>query len=123
MTKPLGQLSQTEKSEKPEKRETYWTKTEKETSKETYGCEILVENGAPADVMTKDAPTDASIITYTVDGKEHQDLTRGSRVKLFDMYYDKFTNVKRIEYGQGTIKPSLWGYSSGTAAPKKKKRK
>ena len=122
MTKPLGQLSQTEKSEKPEKRETYWTSTEKESLKESYGTEILIENGKPADVQTKDAPTDASIVTYTVDGIEHQDLTRGSRVKLFDMYYDKFTNVKRIEYGQGMIKPSLWGYSSETA-PKKKKRK
>ena len=122
MTKPLGQLSQTEKSEKPEKRETYWTSAEKESLRESYGTEILVENGSPSDVMTKEAPTDASIVTCTVDGKEHQDLTRGSRVKLFDMYYDKFTNVKRIEYGQGTIKPSLWGYSGG-AAPKKKKRK
>ena len=122
MTKPLGQLSQTEKSDKPEKKETYWTSTEKESLKETYGTEILVENGSTSDVMTKEAPTDASIVTYTVDGKEHQDLTRGSRVKLFDMYYDKFTNVKRIDYGQGTIKPSLWGYS-GEATPKKKKRK
>ena len=122
MTKPLGQLSQTEKSDKPEKKETYWTSTEKESLKETYGTEILVENGSASDVMTKEAPTDASIVTYTVDGIEHQDLTRGSRVKLFDMYYDKFTNVKRIAYGQGTIKPSLWGYS-GEAAPKKKKRK
>ena len=122
MTKPLGQLSQTEKSEKPEKRETYWTSAEKESLRESYGTEILVENGSPSDVMTKEAPTDASIVNYTVDGKEHQDLTRGSRVKLFDMYYDKFTNVKRIEYGQGTIKPALWGYS-GDASPKKKKRK
>ena len=122
MTKPLGQLSKTEKSEKPEKKDTYWTSTEKESLKETYGTEILVENGSSSDVMTKEAPTDASIVTYTVDGIEHQDLTRGSRVKLFDMYYDKFTNVKRIDYGQGTIKPSLWGYSS-EAAPKKKKRK
>ena len=122
MTKPLGQLQQNEKSEKPEKRETYWTPTEKESLKETYGTEILVENGSASDVMTKEAPTDASIVTYTVDGIEHQDLTRGSRVKLFDMYYDKFTSVKRIEYGMGTIKPSLWGYS-GEAAPKKKKRK
>ena len=122
MTKPLGQLSQTEKSDKPEKKETYWTSTEKESLKETYGTEILVENGSASDVMTKEAPSDASIVTYTVDGIEHQDLTRGSRVKLFDMYYDKFTNVKRIDYGQGTIKPSLWGYSS-EAAPKKKKRK
>ena len=122
MTIPLGQLSQSEKSEKPEKRETYWTSTEKESLKETYGTEILVENGSPTDMMTKEAPTDASIVTYMVDGKEHQDLTRGSRVKLFDMYYDKFTSVKRIDYGQGMIKPSLWGYS-GEAAPKKKKRK
>ena len=121
MTKPLGQLSQSEKSEKPEKRETYWTSTEKESLKETYGTEILVENGSPTDMMTKEAPTDASIVTYTVDGIEHQDLTRGSRVKLFDMYYDKFTNVKRIEYGLGSIKPSLWGYSS-ESAPKKKKQ-
>ena len=122
MTKPLGQLSQAEKSDKPEKKEVYWTPTEKESLKEMYGTEILVENGSSADVMTKEAPTDASIVTYSVDGKEHQDLTRGSRVKLFDMYYDKFTNVKRIDYGQGMIKPSLWGYSSETA-PKKKKRK
>ena len=88
--------------------------------KESYGTEILVENGSPADVQTKDAPTDASIVTYTVDGKEHQDLTRGSRVKLFDMYYDKFTSVKRIEYGQGTIKPSLWGYSGEGNTQKEK---
>ena len=115
-------MSTVKEEKKVEKRETYWTPTEKESLKESYGTEILVENGSPADVQTKDAPTDASIVTYTVDGKEHQDLTRGSRVKLFDMYYDKFTNVKSIEYGQGIIKPSLWGYS-GEAAPKKKKRK
>ena len=115
-------MSTVKEEKKVEKRETYWTPTEKESLKEMYGTEILVENGSPSDVMTKEAPTDASIVTYTVDGKEHQDLTRGSRVKLFDMYYDKFTNVKRIEYGQGTIKPSLWGYN-GEATPKKKKRK
>ena len=115
-------MSTVKEEKKVEKRETYWTPTEKESLKESYGTEILVEKGSPADVQTKDAPTDASIVTYTVDGKDHQDLTRGSRVKLFDMYYDKFTNVKRIDYGQGTIKPSLWGYS-GEAAPKKKKRK
>ena len=115
-------MSTVKEPKKMDKKETFWTTTEKETSKETYGCEILIENGSLDEVMTTDAPTDASIVTYTVDGKEHQDLTRGSRVKLFDMYYDKFTNVKRIEYGQGTIKPSLWGYSS-EAAPKKKKRK
>ena len=115
-------MSTVKEEKKVEKRETYWTPTEKESLKESYGTEILVENGSSADVMTKEAPTDASIVTYSVDGKEHQDLTRGARVKLFDMYYDKFTSVKRIEYGMGTIKPALWGYNN-TTAPKKKKRK
>ena len=122
MTKPLGQLSSTDKPEKSEIKETYWTPSEKESLKEQYGCEILIENGSLDEVSTSDAPSDAWIVTYEIDGTVHRDLTRGTRVKLFDMYYDKFTNVKRIEYGHGTIKPSLWGYSS-EAAPKKKKRK
>ena len=122
VSKPLGQTKELEKPQKPEKKETFWTTTERESLKEKYGCEILVENGSPAEVQTREAPTDASIITYTVDGKEHQDLVRGTRVKLFDMYYDKFTNVKRIDYGLGNVKPNLWGYDGG-ASPKKKKRK
>ena len=116
-------MSTVKEEKKMEKKETFWTPTEKESTKEQSGCEILVENGAPVEVMTKEAPTDASIVTYTVDGKEHQDLTRGTRVKLFDMYYDKFKmGIKIIDYGKGTIKPALWGYNNSTA-PKKKKRK
>ena len=88
MTKPLGQLSQAEKSEKPEKREVYWTPTEKESLKETYGTEILIENGSLDEVMTTAAPSAAWIVTYEIDGTVHRDLTRGTRVKLFDMYYD-----------------------------------
>ena len=102
--------------------ELIWTSQEKENHKSEYGCEIVIENGTLEQVSTTNAPTDACIVTYEYNGKVCRDLTRGARVKLFDMYYDKFTSVKRIEYGQGTIKPSLWGYS-GEAAPKKKKRK
>ena len=123
MTKPLGQLQQTDKSEKSEMKETYWTTTEKETSREIYGTEILIENGSFDEVMTTDAPSDAWVVTYEIDGTSHRDLTRGTRVKLFDMYYDKFKmGIKIIDYGKGIIKPSLWGYQSATA-PKKKKRK
>ena len=112
MTKPLGQLSKSEKSEKPEKKEVYWTATEKESLKETYGTEILIENGSLDDVMTTEAPSDAWIVTYEIDGTVHRDLTRGSRVKLFDMYYDKFKmGVKIIDYGKGTIKPAPVSYT------------
>jgi len=123
MTKPLGQLSQTDKPDNSEIRETYWTPSEKESLKEQYGCEILIENGSLDEVMTTDAPSDAWVVTYELDGTVHRDLTRGTRVKLFDMYYDKFKmGIKIIDYGKGTIKPALWGYNN-TKTPKKKKRK
>ena len=116
-------MTAVKEEKKVETKETFWTTTEKETSKEIYGTEILIENGSLDEVSTKDAPSDASIITYEIDGTIHRDLTRGPRVKLFDMYYDKFKmGLKIIDYGYGMIKPSLWGYQSATA-PKKKKRK
>ena len=116
-------MTAVKEEKKMETKETFWTTTEKETSKEIYGTEILIENGSLDEVNTKDAPSDASIITYEIDGTVHRDLTRGPRVKLFDMYYDKFKmGLKIIDYGYGMIKPSLWGYQSATA-PKKKKRK
>ena len=116
-------MTAVKEEKKVDKKETFWTTTEKETSREIYGTEILIENGSLDEVMTTDAPTDASVVTYEIDGTVHRDLTRGSRVKLFDMYYDKFKmGLKIIDYGRGTIKPALWGYQS-TSAPKKKKRK
>ena len=117
-------MSTVKEPKKMDKKETFWTTTEKETSKENYGCEILVENGSFDEVMITDAPTDAFVVTYEIDGTAHRDLTRGSRIKLFDMYYDKFKmGLKIIDYGKGTIKPSLWGYQGQGQGPKKKKRK
>ena len=122
MSKPLGQTASPETVEKKEEPTVIWSKKEKDTSKEIYGTELLVESGSKQDVMTNEAPTDAMIVTYEFAGKVHQDLTRGSRVDVFDMYYDKFKGgLKSIEYGLGNIKPNLWGYQ--TQAPKKKKRK
>ena len=116
-------MSALKEENKMEQKLTFWTTTEKETSKELYGTEILVENGSPDEIMTTDAPSDAWIVTYEIDGTVHRDLTRGTRVKLFDMYYDKFNNcIKSIDYGKGTIKPALWGYQSGTSSKKKKRK-
>ena len=110
------------KETKSKQKKCIWLKEEKETSKEVYGCEILIENGSLDDVMTTDAPTDAFVVTYEIDGTVHRDLTRGSRVHLFDMYYDKFKmGLKVIAYGKGGIKPNLWGYRSPTSPKKKRK--
>ena len=120
MTKPLGQLSQAEKSDKKESK-IIWSKKEKEESKEKYGCEIVIENGSLNEVRTTNAPTDSYIAHYIHGDKDHYDLVRGTRVKIFDMYYDKFKgDLKSIEYGSGNVKPNLWGYR---APSKNKKRK
>ena len=122
MTKPLGQNIKT-KPEPKENKELIWTSQEKENHKSEYGCEIIIENGTLEQVSTTNAPTDACIVTYEYNGKVYRDLTRGARVKLFDMYYDKFkSQLISINYGKGNIKPSLWQYQN-PQAPKKKKRR
>ena len=108
------------KPEPKEKKELIWTSQEKENHKSEYGCEIVIENGTLDQVSTTNAPTDACIVTYEYNGKVCRDLTRGARVKLFDMYYDKFKKeLKEINWGKGTISPKIWGYKS----PQSKKKK
>jgi len=112
----------TKKEVKDEEIVSIWTNEEKGNSKEKYGCEILVENGTTDQVTSKQVPTDCYIVEYTHKDKICYDLTRGTKITLFDMYWDKMKgNLKSIDYGMGTIKPNLWGYQSPTT--KKKKRK
>ena len=103
-------------------RKTFWTVEEKNNLQTLYGCNIIVENGSLEEVSIKNVPTDGYIIKYVRDDQVHYDLTRGTKITLFDMYWDKFKNgLKAIDYGKGTIKPNLWGYQA--PASKKKKRK
>ena len=113
--------STTTELKKPEKKISIWTKEERDTLKSKYGSEIIVENGSFEDVHIKQAPSDAYIIKYTYEDKICFDLTRGTKIKLFDMYWDKFKGgLQSIAYGNGGIKPNLWGFQSPV---KKKKRK
>lgn len=97
-----------------------WAPADKETCKSKYGCDILIQNGSYADVCTKDAPNDAYIVKYIVENKICFDLTRGTRIHIFDMYWDNFReNLRSIDYGYGKINSKLWGYKT----PEKKKRK
>ena len=105
-----------------EKKVTIWTKEEKDNFKSKYGTEILVEDGSYEDVIITQAPTDAYIIKYVHDDQVRYDLTRGTKIKIFDMYWDKFKGgIKSIAYGNGSIKPNLWGYQSPKSSKKKRK--
>ena len=107
---------------KPEKKVPIWSKEEKANLGPQYGCDIVVEDGSSEDVSTKNAPTDAYIIKYLYEDKIHFDLTRGTKITLFDMYWDKFKGgLKSIDYGNGSIKPNLWGYQAPKSKGKKRK--
>ena len=122
MTAPVGQAPSSTELKKPERKEMVWTKEERDTLREKYGSEILVENGSYEDVNTPKAPSDAYIIQYVHDDQVRYDLTRGTKIKLFDMYWDKFKGgIKSINYGKGSIKPNLWGYQSTPTRKKKRK--
>ena len=99
---------------------TVWTPTEKESLKEKYGCEILVERAKKDQLSSTQFPSDSYIVEYKIDDETMYDLTRGTQVTLFDMYYDKFkSQLVSINYGKGNIKPSLWQYRK----PKEKKKR
>ena len=116
----VAQEKTPELKKKPEKK-TIWTTEEKNNHQTLYGCDILVENGSLEDVSITNAPSDAYVVKYLYEDKVRFDLTRGTRITLFDMYWDKFKGgLQTIDYGKGTIKPNLWGY---TAPQQKKKRK
>jgi hypothetical protein len=98
-----------------------WTPEERKDIPPRYGCEILFERTTLAQVKDPSLPNDAYLILYRVNDENHVDLCRGTRVKIFDMYYDKFGpgSVQKIDFGYGRVSPRIWGY----IAPEKKKRK
>ena len=86
-----------------------------------YGCEILLEKTSLERAKDTSFPNDAYLIWYVVDEKQHIDLVRGTRVRIFDMYYDKYGpgSVQKIDFGYGRTNPKLWGMKQ----PEKKKKR
>jgi hypothetical protein len=104
-----------------EKNMTEYGKEEKNVLSSDYGCEILLEKTTLEKAKDTSFPNDAYLVWYTIGETDHVDLTRGTRVRIFDMYYDKYGPgaIKKIDFGYGRVSPKLWGYK----APNKKKRK
>ena len=106
---------------KTEKKMAEEKKEEERFKPADYSCQILLENTTLQKANDKSLPTDGFLVWYNVDGNELLDVTRsGKQVNVFDMYYDKYgKDLKRIEWGFGTINPSQWGYKK----PEKKRRR
>ena len=97
------------------------SKKEKQFLPHEYGCEVLLEKTTLEKVKDPSFPNDAYLIWYNVGDEKHIDLVRGSRVRIFDMYYDQYGYgaVQKIDFGYGRTNPRIWGYKQ----PEKKKRK
>ena len=87
----------------------------------SYGCDILLQDTTLDKVKDPSFPNDAYLVWYNNEGTERLDLVRGSRVRIFDMYYDKYGPgvIQKIDFGYGRTNPKLWGYKQ---SEKKKKR-
>jgi hypothetical protein len=87
-----------------------------------YSCEVILEKTTKDKANDRKLPSDAFNVSYVVDGEERLDVTRsGKMANIFDFYYDRYGtgSLKKIDYGQGTVNPSQWGYKE----PQKKKRR
>jgi hypothetical protein len=79
---------------------------------------ILYQNCEPTLAKDKKLPRDSYIISYVKDNISVYDIARGSKVELFDYYYDNFHNVNSITWTDGTINPKVYDY-----IPKENKKK
>jgi hypothetical protein len=86
-----------------------------------YNCTILLEKTTIEKAKDSSFPNDAYLIWYNDGDDSYLDLVRGSRVRIFDMYYDKYGPgaVLKIDFGYGRVNPKIWGYKQ----PEKKKKK
>ena len=73
----------------------------------------------------KKLPSDSFIGTYEHDKELKHDIIRATaQVDVFDAYYDKYKNVKGIEWTKGIVHPKTYdGQTKATAPKKKAKRK
>ena len=72
----------------------------------------------------KKLPSDSFIVSYEHDKELKHDIIRAAaQVDVFDAYYDKYKNVKGIEWTKGIIHPKTYDGQTKTPAPKKKAKR
>ena len=72
----------------------------------------------------KKLPSDSFIVTYEHDKELKYDIIRAAaQVDVFDAYYDKYKNVKGIEWTKGIIHPKTYDGQTQKSTPKKKAKR
>lgn len=71
--------------------------------------------------QNKDLPSNSYIVAYVVEDQIKYDIVQSdSRVHIFDLYYDKYKNVRGMKWTSGIVNPRVWNCQPSES--KKKKR-
>ena len=72
----------------------------------------------------KKLPSDSFVGSYNDKEELKYDIVRASaQVDVFDAYYDKYKNVKGIEWTKGIIHPKTYDGQTQKSTPKKKAKR
>lgn len=82
---------------------------------------ILHKECDPSLAKDKSLPRDSYLISYMKEDLLVYDIARGSRVELFDYYYDTFRNVIWMGWTDGTVNPKTYDYIPKDSKNKKKR--
>ena len=87
--------------------------------------QLLFEKCPLDKASDKKLPSDSFIVSYDQDKELKYDIVRAAaQVDVFDAYYDKYKNVKSIQWTQGIVHPRTYdGQTKATTPKKKTKRK
>jgi len=80
------------------------------------GCDISASKD-------RGLPTTAWLMSCKLEDKEWNDIVMGTRVSVFDSYYDAFGKnvIQRMDWTSGTVNPTSWNVA--VKSPTKKKRR
>ena len=85
---------------------------------------LLFEKCQQDKANDKKLPSDSFIVSYEHDKELKHDIIRAAaQVDVFDSYYDKYKNVKGIEWTKGIVHPKTYDGQTKAAAPKKKAKR
>ena len=72
----------------------------------------------------KKLPSDSFVVSYNDKEELKYGIVRASaQVDVFDAYYDKYKNVKGIEWTKGIIHPKTYDGQTQASTPKKKAKR
>lgn len=81
---------------------------------------ILHKSCDPSLAKSKELPRDSYLVSYFDEKTLTYDIVQsGTKVAIFDYYYDNYRNVQTIKWTEGTVNPKSFGYQSKENKKKK----